>query len=131
MVEHNLAKVGVAGSSPVFRSKIPSWLFRMEFFFATRVAEQVDAQDLKSCFPQRKYGFDSRPGYDLIFCSPDSEKSWGFLIGGYLVLYFSTFLPLNFLLFYRLLFSSGSFSRGRLFKNYLLMGCKNNSRMLF
>jgi hypothetical protein len=28
-----------------------------------RVAELVDAQDLKSCFPQRKYGFDSRPGH--------------------------------------------------------------------
>ena len=27
------------------------------------VAELVDAQDLKSCFPQRKYGFDSRLGH--------------------------------------------------------------------
>ncbi len=38
MVEHDLAKVGVAGSSPVFRS----------FFLAARVAELVDALDLKS-----------------------------------------------------------------------------------
>jgi hypothetical protein len=29
----------------------------------TRVAEQVDAQDLKSCRPKGLYGFDSRPGY--------------------------------------------------------------------
>ena len=37
LVEHDLAKVGVAGSSPVFRSK------------AARMVESVDAQDLKSC----------------------------------------------------------------------------------
>lgn len=40
LVEHNLAKVGVAGSNPVFRS-----------FLCARVAELVDAQDLKSCNP--------------------------------------------------------------------------------
>ena len=34
--------------------------------FFTRVAEQVDAQDLKSCFPKRKYGFDSRLGYHYV-----------------------------------------------------------------
>lgn len=28
-----------------------------------RVAEQVDAQDLKSCCQQWQYGFDSRPGH--------------------------------------------------------------------
>ena len=36
LVEHNLAKVGVAGSSPVFRSKDAA------------VVESVDTQDLKS-----------------------------------------------------------------------------------
>ncbi len=37
VVEHHLAKVGVAGSNPVFRSKLAG------------VAELADAQDLKSC----------------------------------------------------------------------------------
>ena len=37
LVEHDLAKVGVAGSSPVFRSP------------HTLVVELVDTQDLKSC----------------------------------------------------------------------------------
>ena len=37
VVEHHLAKVGVAGSNPVFRSKTAG------------VAELADAQDLKSC----------------------------------------------------------------------------------
>ena len=37
VVEHHLAKVGVAGSNPVFRSKNAG------------VAELADAQDLKSC----------------------------------------------------------------------------------
>lgn len=36
MVEHHLAKVGVAGSNPVVR-------------FGAGVAELADAQDLKSC----------------------------------------------------------------------------------
>ena len=40
VVEYNLAKVGVAGSNPVFRS--------IKFSFAG-VAELADAQDLKSC----------------------------------------------------------------------------------
>ena len=40
LVEHDLAKVGVAGSSPVFRS-----LCQEE----ARVVESVDTQDLKSC----------------------------------------------------------------------------------
>lgn len=31
----------------------------------TLVAEQVDAQDLKSCSPKGEYGFDSRLGYNL------------------------------------------------------------------
>ena len=37
VVEHHLAKVGVAGSNPVFRSNDAG------------VAELADAQDLKSC----------------------------------------------------------------------------------
>ncbi len=37
VVEHHLAKVGVAGSNPVFRS------------ISAGVAELADAQDLKSC----------------------------------------------------------------------------------
>jgi hypothetical protein len=69
LVEHNLAKVGVAGSSPVFRSKNPNyvvWIFFWLFFEPdTLVAEQVDAQDLKSCSPKGEYGFDSRLGYLL------------------------------------------------------------------
>ena len=70
LVERNLAKVEVAGSSLVFRSKKHSdRLITGRFFFDylyprfTRVAEQVDAQDLKSCCPQRQYEFDPRPGY--------------------------------------------------------------------
>jgi hypothetical protein len=39
VVEYNLAKVGVAGSNPVFRSKK----------ICAGVAELADAQDLKSC----------------------------------------------------------------------------------
>ncbi len=38
MVEHHLAKVGVAGSNPVFRFEV-----------LAGVAELADAQDLKSC----------------------------------------------------------------------------------
>jgi hypothetical protein len=42
VVEHHLAKVGVAGSNPVFRS-----IF-IKIAYAG-VAELADAQDLKSC----------------------------------------------------------------------------------
>ena len=67
MVEHDLAKVGVAGSSPVFRSqKIPSGKL-VEFFLTALVVELVDTQDLKSCFQQWKCGFNSHPGYLYIF----------------------------------------------------------------
>ena len=55
LVEHDLAKVGVAGSSPVFRSlKIPPPTEAGGFFWYTRVVELVDTQDLKSCSPQRE-----------------------------------------------------------------------------
>ena len=65
MVEHDLAKVGVAGSSPVFRSKFHLH-FAMEFFFKISVAlvvELVDTQDLKSCWQQCQCGSDSRLGH--------------------------------------------------------------------
>jgi hypothetical protein len=51
LVEHDLAKVGVAGSSPVFRSQFPPAAGRI--FFGALVVELVDTQDLKSCDPQR------------------------------------------------------------------------------
>ena len=60
MVEHNLAKVGVAGSSPVFRSK--KLLFKV-ILEAALVVELVDTQDLKSCDQQRSCGFKSRLGH--------------------------------------------------------------------
>ena len=53
LVEHDLAKVGVAGSSPVFRSKTPLASRRRIFFDNALVVELVDTQDLKSCDPQR------------------------------------------------------------------------------
>ncbi len=43
MVEHNLAKVGVAGSSPVSR-----FISFLSSSFSARVAKPVDARDLKS-----------------------------------------------------------------------------------
>ena len=55
MVEHHLAKVGVAGSNPVFRSIIHS----------AGVAELADAQDLKSCGERSPYRFDSGPRHHL------------------------------------------------------------------
>ena len=52
LVEHHLAKVGVASSNLVFRSQQSpltkeGLLFKKEF---ARVVELVDTQDLKSCF---------------------------------------------------------------------------------
>jgi four helix bundle protein len=46
LVEHNLAKVGVAGSNPVSRSNRTPVRF---FFLHALVVELVDTQDLKSC----------------------------------------------------------------------------------
>ena len=65
LVEHDLAKVGVAGSSPVFRSNSPNHVFGFFFTvsFYTLVAELVDALDLKSSGPKGPYGFNSRLGY--------------------------------------------------------------------
>ena len=65
LVERNLAKVEVAGSSLVFRSEgvMISRLFLSRIF--TLVVELVDTQDLKSCGQQCSCGFNSRPGYDI------------------------------------------------------------------
>ena len=86
LVEHDLAKVGVAGSSPVFRSKIPECypgffcgrkdlLDRKRFLFYdhqhfnyfyhhnyARVVELVDTQDLKSCGHCGRAGSIPAPG---------------------------------------------------------------------
>ena len=51
LVEHNLAKVGVAGSSPVSRFVFSSASARLtspRLAVAARVAKPVDARDLKS-----------------------------------------------------------------------------------
>ena len=62
VVEHHLAKVGVAGSNPVFRSIIHS----------AGVAELADAQDLKSCGERSPYRFDSGPRHHLLHCARSS-----------------------------------------------------------
>ena len=73
LVEHDLAKVGVAGSNPVFRSKDvkgcnmqPSMFkkraenpFKIQF---ARVVELVDTQDLKSCDHCGRAGSIPAPG---------------------------------------------------------------------
>ena len=61
VVEHHLAKVGVAGSNPVFRSII----------FAG-VAELADAQDLKSCGERSPYRFDSGPRHQFKYSARSS-----------------------------------------------------------
>ena len=85
MVEHNLAKVGVAGSSPVFRSEKYSIVFWMEFFLEALVVELVDTQDLKSCGQQRPCGFKYRLGHkkvgdnfypDFFYCCNASKIYW-------------------------------------------------------
>lgn len=72
LVEHHLAKVRVAGSSLVFRSKefqTPGfgifclWSFHFLFCIVALVVESVDARDLKSRFQQWECGFKSRPGH--------------------------------------------------------------------
>ena len=62
MVEHHLAKVGVAGSNPVFRSIIHS----------AGVAELADAQDLKSCERKLSYRFDPGPRHNIIMSTLSS-----------------------------------------------------------
>ncbi len=73
LVEHDLAKVGVAGSSPVFRSKKVLLPTAEDFFWYQKslrallpdalVVELVDTQDLKSCGQQWPCGFNSRLGH--------------------------------------------------------------------
>ena len=53
LVERNLAKVKVAGSRPVFRSKIARFGL---FFCPAWVVELVDTQDLKSCVSEKQTG---------------------------------------------------------------------------
>ena len=60
LVERNLAKVEVAGSNPVFRSKI---------YLSARVVELVDTLDLKSSEQQCSCGFKSRLEYKYLFKS--------------------------------------------------------------
>ncbi len=72
LVEHDLAKVGVAGSSPVFRSNSSlvedffwsAWL-RLVVQWAL-VVKLVDTQDLKSCLQQCECRFKSGPGHSYI-----------------------------------------------------------------
>jgi hypothetical protein len=40
--------------------------FEAIFATAALVVELVDTQDLKSCSPQREYGFDSRLGHEMM-----------------------------------------------------------------
>ena len=66
LVEHNLAKVRVAGSSPVFRSlSLRFDVWGLKFYdiehrtsnlelFKALVVELVDTQDLKSCSPKKR-----------------------------------------------------------------------------
>ncbi len=57
LVEHDIAKVGVASSSLVFRSKVCS------------DGGMVDTQDLKSCGLYRLCGFKSRSEYNVKYIS--------------------------------------------------------------
>ena len=64
LVEHNLAKVGVAGPSPVSRSHFfptPSGFF-LYLSMAARMVELVDTQDLKSCGHCGRAGSIPAPG---------------------------------------------------------------------
>ena len=66
LVEHDLAKVGVAGPSPVFRSKSRNagFFFRHSFFkaFFAQVVELVDTKDLKSFDHCGRAGSSPAPG---------------------------------------------------------------------
>ena len=71
MVEHHLAKVGVAGSNPVFRS----------INDIAGVAELADAQDLKSCGERSPYRFDSGPRHHLSYIAPVAQLDRAFDYG--------------------------------------------------
>ena len=60
VVEHHLAKVGVAGSNPVVR------------LLEAGVAELADAQDLKSCERKLSYRFDPGPRHNIIMSTLSS-----------------------------------------------------------
>ncbi len=79
MVEHDLAKVGVAGSSPVFRSRSPL-LIKRGFFLVALVVELVDTQDLKSCGQQWPYRFNSDPGHTVEAVSKETAFFFGLLL---------------------------------------------------
>ena len=65
LVEHHLAKVRVAGSNLVFRSKqkFQTSVFGIFCLWSALVVELVDTQDLKSCLQQCECGFKSRLGH--------------------------------------------------------------------
>jgi hypothetical protein len=76
LVEHDLAKVGVASSSLVFRSKPLKKRFffsrriltpesKLTFFYNARMVELVDTQDLKSCVHCGRAGSSPAPGTSL------------------------------------------------------------------
>ena len=71
VVEHHLAKVGVAGSNPVFRS----------INDIAGVAELADAQDLKSCGERSPYRFDSGPRHHLSYIAPVAQLDRAFDYG--------------------------------------------------
>ena len=91
MVECNLAKVDVASSSLVSRSRIHKKVGFLPTFFQKfgtgRVTELVDVADLKSAASYTAYGFDSRPGHQNgvlyesadRFENPVGQGSAGFL----------------------------------------------------
>ncbi len=60
LVEHNLAKVGVAGSSPVSR-------FDLEFSFLRSGGETGRREGLKIPWDKIPCGFDPRPEHTLSF----------------------------------------------------------------
>ena len=65
LVEHDLAKVGVAGSSPVFRSVNPLAVVAEDFFFNRPGGGIGRHAGLKILWPLRLCGFKSRSGYFL------------------------------------------------------------------
>ena len=64
LVEHDLAKVGVAGSSPVSRSENP--LNMRGFFIGCPGGGTGRHAGLKILWPLRSCGFKSRPGYRFL-----------------------------------------------------------------
>ena len=69
MVEYHLAKVEVAGSNPVFRSKVLKCL--------AGVAELADAQDLKSCGRLLPCRFEPGPRHHALVAQLDRVLDYG------------------------------------------------------